>query len=134
MNPSRLIIAATFVGLSICVAARLTNFGWNTVFYSVVVLPALVLHFYFQYVGANMDWGRMMLAAIFSLISNFCLAASSIIIPDGDDTGLIVAVFSTIENPPEDFYDIGFVLFGAGMFFSLLTFLIGFRSSRNKNT
>ena len=131
MTASRVIIIVTVLGLTTCVIARVFNFGWNTVFYSIVVLPSLALHVTFQLVRVRMNRGRLKVAVFFSLVSNMSLVASSIIIPDGDDTGLIVAVFGTIINPPDTFYDIGIAFFGAGMFFSLLTIMSGIGASHN---
>ena len=119
----RLTIVCTVVGVLLCIAARLFNFGWNTIIYSVVVVPALTLHIYFQ-TGLKLKPGqRQVLAEVFSLLANALIVAASVIIPDAGDIGASYAVFSSIADPPMSFYYIGFGLFGAGMFFSLLTFL-----------
>jgi len=102
--------------------ARITNFGWVTIFTSVVVVPMFLVHAFLQKSITDRKCGHNKKIAKLSVMSNILFLLSSIIMPDGNDTGNSYVMFGLISNPPKGLDNIATFIFGLAMLLSLVAY------------
>jgi predicted transporter len=128
---NRSITLSFYICILVSIIARLTNFGWGTIFTSVIVIPMFLIHAFLQKSITDRKCGNNKPIANLSVISNMLFLLSSILMPDGNDTGNQYAIFGLITNPPKSLDNVATIIFGLAMILSVFVYFIS-KYSHNK--